>query len=102
MLRGDAARFRLNLLPELARHREIIASRQALKQQGLQTRVFFLLLGIAQQRTEIFAHIAVAFGCELAVDELLQGFRQREPLRAQLGAGGSHNNRRSLAEPDYS
>jgi len=73
---GDVARFRLQVFPELLGQRNIGATRQAFHQHGLQPGVFFFLLGLAQQRAEILAHIAVALGGHLTVDEGLQGFWQ--------------------------
>jgi hypothetical protein len=77
------------ILPELRRQRNVVAAGQPFQQQGFQPGLGFFLLGLAQERTQILAHIAVALGGELVVDEFLQGFgrntgwpRDRPQLRS--------------------
>jgi len=80
-------RFDFQFFPELRRHCNVFAARQALDRQRFETGVHFRLLGHPQQRAEILGYIAVFAGCELAADERLQGFGQRDD-------DGCHGRRR--------
>ena len=77
MLGGNLQGFGLKLRPELPRERDVVAAGQPFDEQRLQTGIFLRLLGVAQQRAEVLAYVAIAFGGKLAIDERLQRFGQR-------------------------
>ena len=60
MFLGEIHGFGLQILPEFARERNVVPARgQPLDEERFKPRIVFAIFSFAQQRAEIFAHIAV-------------------------------------------
>lgn len=88
MLPGKCGGLRFQFAPEFLREWNVLAGRETFNQQRFQLLVLLLRLGLAEQGPEILAHVAVALGSDLLLDESLK----------RLGNGDGNGRHTSLQQ----